>query len=198
VGARVTTVTHMNIASFIISIVAVVVSVGSVIYARISASAAQRSAGASEGALAIERDRRLEERRPKLSSKIESSEQQGRLQITLNSEEPLAGLDVVMSDWRFGSQQHQRQGGWDVEFNPRVVGVVVPPPGEPALRAFCYDPIGHGPAGLNPHQSITWAVSVKEHFEMLRLDVACHGAAGERWDIVLHAEIESEPVVENL
>lgn len=105
---------------------------------RRSATAAQRSAGAFEGTLAIEHARRLEERRPHLTGKIEGVGKQRRLRITLESDEPLAGLDVVMSEWRFSGDRHQ--GGWDVEFNPRVYGVVVPVPGQPALHAFCCEP----------------------------------------------------------
>jgi hypothetical protein len=161
--------------ALVVSIVALLVAIGSAGYTR-------RQATAAEGSLTIERERRLEERRPRLTGMFFVSgvnAKQYGLRITLDSDEPLAGLDVTISE-----------EGQGIEFNPRTYGVVSPHPNELALRAFSHDIIG-GPAGLKPHSSVTWAASVPEkHPEHVRLDVACHGAGGERWDVVVDADVE--------
>src|ERR1022692_1817131 len=100
------------------------------------------------------------------------------LRITLDSDEPLAGLDVTISEWR------------GIEFNTRVVGVVVPPPGESALRAYCYDSQGTR-AGLRPHESIRWKIDLPEKYpDKLRLELTCHDDGGESWDVVIDAPVQ--------
>ena len=181
-------------ASLALSIAALVISAGSVVFAWRSAVAARRSAVAAEGSLAIERERWVGDRRPRLTGVIEGDGEHRVLRITLDSDEPLVGLDVVASEWRFYGEPIG-QGGWDFEFNPRVYGVVVPSPGEPAVRAYCYNPDGGEPAGLEPYHSITWAVNTKDRLECVRLEVTCHGARGERWDLVLRAD--AQPRIED-
>ncbi len=149
--------------------------------AQVSAGAAQRSADAAEVTASIDRERRLEERRPRLTATFEAlyGGHQYRLRITLDTEEPLAGLDVTIAEWH------------GIEFNPRTVGVVMPPPGDRALQAFCWDPHTNEPAGLRPHKSVTWAADVgAKPPAQLQLDVTCHGATGEQWDLVVSADVQ--------
>lgn len=160
--------------------IALVVSIVALLVAVASAGYTRRQATAAEGSLTIERERRLEERRPRLTGRFFTfGGGQYGLRITLDSDEPLAGLDVTISE-----------DGRGIEFNPRIYGVVPPRPGELAFRAFSYEITGE-PAGLKPHASIMWAASVPEqHPQHVRLDVACHGAGGERWDVVVDADVE--------
>ncbi len=179
--------------SLILSIIAVVVSVISALIAWAAAVAARRTAVAEEGTLAIERERRLEERKPRLTAVLEGTGPQRVLKISLDSEEPLASLDVVIAEWHF-YRQPDPPGGWDCEFNPRVYGVVVPEPGNAALSAFSYNRHGQG-AGLKPHGTISWAVNTKKRLKWVRLDVTSHGDQGERWEQRL--TVEAQPEIED-
>jgi len=179
--------------SLILSIIALVVSVVSAVTAGVAAVAARRTAVAEEGTLAIERERRLGERKPHLIGVLEGTGAQRILKISLGSEESLAGLDVVIDEWHFYRQPDPREG-WDCEFNPRVYGVDVPEPGNAALSAFSYNMHGQR-AGLKPHGAISWAVSTKKRLEWMRLDVTCHGDQGERWKQRL--TVEAQPEIED-
>ena len=171
----------MSVASLIVSVVAVAISAGSVLYARRSAAAAQQSARASEGTLAIERARRLDERRPHLVGQVESVNggKWHRLRITLDQySHPLTGLDVTIRQW---------QG---IAFNRGVQGVIAIGPDKEPLRAFAFDPGGNR-TGVKPGDTVMWMVDLaKDYPDRLRLDVACHGEGGDRWDLVLDAEVE--------
>lgn len=121
--------------------IALVVSIVALL-AIASAGYTRREATAAEGSLTIERERRLEERRPRLTGMFFAlgggNAKQYGLRITLDSDEPLAGLDVTIRD------------GQGIEFKPRVYGVVAPRPGALALQAFSCDIAGE-PVGLKPH-----------------------------------------------
>jgi hypothetical protein len=179
--------------SLILSIIALLVSVISAVIASIAAVAARRTAVAEEGTLAIERERRLEERKPHLTAVLEGTGPQRILKISLDSEEPLASLDVVIAEWHF-YRQPDPPGGWGFEFNPRVYGVVVPEPGNAALSAFSYDLYGQR-AGLKPHGTISWAVNTKKRLDWVRLDVTFYGDQGERWEQRL--TVEAQPEIED-
>jgi hypothetical protein len=179
--------------SLTLSIIALLVSVISAAIAWIAAIAARRTAAAEEGALAIERERRLEERKPHLTVVLEGTGPQRVLKISLDSEEPLASIDVLIAEWHF-YRQPDPPGGWDFEFNPRVYGVVVPKPGNAALSAFSYDLHGQR-AGLRPHGTISWAINTKKRLDWVRLDVTCHGTQDERWEQRL--TVEAQPEIED-
>jgi hypothetical protein len=161
------------------------------VFAGVAATAARRSASAEEGALAIERDRRLEERRPHISAKLDGTGEHRVFRVGLDSDEALTGMSVEIKEHHFYRPPSSR-GGWDCEFNPRVFGVVVPQPGEPAVHAFSYDPYTGNPAGLQPHDSISWAVNTKDRLEWVRLKVTCKGAPGESWDFMLKVKAQPE------
>jgi hypothetical protein len=177
-------------ASLIISIIALIIAIASATFAGVSAGAARRTARADEQALAIERDRRLEERQPRITTKLDGTGPNRVLWITLESAESLAGLDVEIVESHF--YKTPGQGGWDCEFNPRVYGVVVPKPGRPAVLAFSYN-VGNGErAGLQQHDSRSWAVNTKKWLEWVRLKVTCQGLNGERWVYVFNTDAEPE------
>jgi hypothetical protein len=172
----------MAVAALVVAIIAILVSVASVIYTR-------RSAVAQVGLTAIEHDRRLEERRPRLTGKVErvGSGPKARLQVTLASDEPLAAMDVTIPR----VQGVALQG---VSFSLNIHGVYPVQPGERAYRAFAYDPYSGHAAALQPRDSVTWAVEVAdEHAETLRLEATCRGAAGEQWHpVLIEAPVEPD------
>jgi len=180
--------------SLILSIAALVISVASGVFAGMSAAAARRSARAEEGTLAIERERRLEERRPRLTVKLDGTGEKRVLRITLDSNEALAGLDVRLTGHVF-YQPPGSQGGWDCEFNPRVYGVVVPPPGSPSIHAYSYDPLSGERAGLVPHQTVSWQMNTKKRLEWVQLSVDCHGTQSEHWNLLI--KVEAQPEIED-
>jgi hypothetical protein len=116
------------------------------------------------------------------------------LWITLESAEPLAGLDVEIVESHF-YKTPAKQGGWDCEFNPRVYGVVVPRPGTRAALAFSYNAYNGERAGLQQHDSISWAVNTKNRLEWVRLKVTCQGLNGERWVYVFN--VDAQPEIED-
>jgi len=156
------------IASFVLSIVAIVVAGLSALYTR-------RQAVATAGVHEIERSRRLDERRPRLSAKIDRlGATSGRLVVTLESDEPLSAVELAIPE------------GQGVTFNRNVVGVHPVRPGDLAHHAFTYDPLLDKPTGIRPRESASWAVDIAEkHVGTLRLDATCPGMAGESWGSVL-------------
>jgi hypothetical protein len=165
----------MALASLLVAVLALVIAVASAVYTR-------RQATASEGVLAIERSRRLEERRPKLTGKVERVERVGRaetetrLVVTLESNEPLAAIELTIPV------------GQGITFRRLDFGGVRPVrPGSAVLAAFSYD-IGGGPIGMRPRDSMSWSVDLaQEHVNTLRLEASCHGTNGEQWDSVMIA-----------
>jgi hypothetical protein len=180
--------------SLVISIVAVIIAVASAAFAGVSANSARRSARAEEGVLAIERERRLEERQPRLTTKLDGTGENRTLWITLESAESLAGLEVEITGSHF-YKKPEGQGGWDCEFNPRVYGVVVPKPGRPAVIAFGYNSHNGERAGLQQHDSISWAMNTKKRLEWIRVKVACQGMNSERW--VFQFNVDAQPEIED-
>jgi hypothetical protein len=167
----------MVIASFAVACVALLIAFASAAYTRTQAVAAT-------GALAIEKARHLEERRPRFSGEIYEvgtmlppEERSPALRITLETDERLAAVKVRILYGQGVAFQvihdgHRNQG-------------VVPDESGDALSAFVYDYTG-APSGMRPHQSKTWVLEIQpEHADVLRLEATCHGMAGEQWDSVL-------------
>jgi hypothetical protein len=175
----------MTLASLLVAILALVVAAASAIYTRRQAIYTKRQATASEGALAIERSRHLEERCPRLSGRVERFVTRTRgpvteLKVTLESNEPLAAMELDIL------------AGQGVTFGRDVHGVHAVEPGDVALRGFSYGPGGE-PAGMQPRRSMTWEVNLsKGHVVTLQMEATCHGLAGERWaSVMIAAPIES-------
>jgi hypothetical protein len=171
----------MAIAALVVSIVAIFVSVASASYARIVAVA-------TKGLHVIERERRHDERRPRFSAvvQVEGAAQHGQsargiLTLTLESEEPLAGVTLRM------------ESGAGVSF-PVIYGAVPPKPGAVTLAGFVYDHYSGEPSGMKPHDSETWAVDVQaDRKPRMRLDLTCFAKDGEHWPVVVEAEIKAHP-----
>lgn len=177
----------MAIASFVLALAAVGMALAGLGYTRRSArssagsaEAARRSADAAADVASIERERRHQERRPRLSGHVENIDGSWRrLWVVLESVEPLTGLEVAL------------RPGQRAEFGPGMHGVAGAP-GREALSAFACDAHGN-PAGLTMHERAVWTIYVApEHADPLMLDATGHGEHGERWDHVL-IEARTEP-----
>ena len=177
----------MAIAALVLALAAVGIALAGLGYARKSArssagsaEAAQRSADAAQDVAGIERERRHEERRPRLSGHVENVDGSWRrLWVILESAEPLTGLEVTL------------RPGQRAEFGPGMHGVAGAA-GREALSAFACDAHGN-PAALTLDERAVWTIYVApEHAEPLLLDATCYGEHGERWDHIL-IEARTEP-----
>jgi hypothetical protein len=102
--------------------------------------------------------------------------------VTLDSAEPLAGLEVTI------------EPGCGVSFSKHVHGVRPVPKGEPALGGFAYDHDGN-PSGVKAHDSMTWAVEIQDNRKsVVRLDATCRGTDGARWAVVIEAPVKASPL----
>ena len=183
----------MDIASLSVAIAALLVSGVSVWYGRHSthsaarsAQAADRSATAAEKALAIETDRRHEQRRPHLTGAVTSPDggRTYQLVVTLDSEDPpLSALDVAI------------RPGQGVTFQRDFSGVA-PTAGSEAdcLRAYAYNQANR-PAGLQPGESISWWATVAKYQSTIKVDADCQAPDGEAWTVVIEAKVR--PRIEN-
>jgi hypothetical protein len=79
----------MTTASLVLAVLAILISTLSVLYTR-------RQALAATGVYEIERSRRLDERRPRFSGKVERHALTGKLVITLESDEALSSVELVI------------------------------------------------------------------------------------------------------
>jgi hypothetical protein len=157
----------MALASLLVALLALVIALASAVYAR-------RQAAASEGVLSIERQRRLDERRPRFSGAVERIEQGAvRLVVTLESNEALSKAEFNIAP------------GQGISFDRNELGVHSVEPGDVPRSAFSYSLRGE-PIGMKPRSSMAWKVNLAQHHtDSLRLEVACSDFAGERWDSVL-------------
>ena len=168
----------MSVASLVFAILAIVISLASVAYTR-------RQAVAAEASLALERERRLDERRPDLLGKVETVDQGGSYRLCLVEESgpPLAGMSVSIP------------AGQGVAFSGGVPGVfAVVSSTDVPLRAFSCDDHGN-PAEMRPGQSAIWKIGFARNRDPaipIRLTVECRGENGESWDIVLQAALHSD------
>lgn len=183
----------MVVASLILSILAVLAAMATAVYTQTSARAADRSATAadrsakaaedaavaadrsaraSEESLEIEAERRLEERRPRFSSKVERAGGRYWLHVTLESNERLELVELVIRDDR------------GVHFAPDTDGVETPPGGKAAWCAFSH--WADEPEGMEPRESMTWEMQVEpKHAAIVSIEATCHGEHDELWESVL-------------
>ena len=169
----------MAVAALVVSILAILISALSALYTR-------RSAKAEEGTLAIETARRLKERQPQLSARIEKigiSPDTYQLRVTLDSDEPLRALDIEM-EWAQG-----------FAFQIGSFGIYPSEPNEVPLRAFAHDMSDNKPAGIMPRKSMTWRLALPgTDIGPVRLEATCYGEHGERWErVLIVAELEADP-----
>ncbi|HVB45255.1 MAG TPA: hypothetical protein VNF47_21475 [Streptosporangiaceae bacterium] len=155
-------------ASLVIALIALVIALLSAIYTR-------RQAVEAAGLHEIERARHLEERRPTLSGEIKRlGGATARLDVTLESHEPLSAVEVVIPR------------GQGITFDRNVYGVVPVKPGNVALAAFACNPYTGDAAGMEPRGTVSWKIDLADkHVSDLRLEAICHGPAGQRWDAIL-------------
>ena len=164
----------MAAAALIIAILALLVAGASAAFAR--------------RAVAIEEDRRLEERRPRFNATARvddasSEPYKGILTLTLESDEPLAEVSVVIA------------GGMGVSFNKNVFGVAPTRPGNVALEGFVYNHYTGEPSGMKPRDPETWALEIQRHRKSsVRLDIVCSAEDGASWDIALIVDVTASPI----
>jgi hypothetical protein len=96
-----------------------------------------------------------------------------RLVVRLESDEPLARMYIMIVP---------NQG---IAFSRNVLGVVPVRPGEVALAAFTYDRDSGEPAGIQPQDSVIWAVdfwNVRD--QVVWIEALCRGPGGELWESI--------------
>jgi hypothetical protein len=150
----------MAVASFIVAIVALVVALASAVFTRQQASAAEES-------LRIERRRRHEERRPRLTGKVDSpgGGHSYQLRVTLDADScPLTRMEVAI------------RMGYGVSFTSDDK----------------YDK--HESAGLLPGESTQWSVDVADkHESAVWVDATCYaegkGEGEDHWTLPIEAKI---------
>lgn len=183
----------MVVASLILSIMAVLASIATAAYTRTSAraadrsataadrsakaaedsaAAADRSAQASEESLEIEAERRLEERRPRFSAKVERANGRYWLEVTLESDERLDLVELAIRDDR------------GVHFALDTDGVETPPEAKAAWCAFSH--YANEPVGMEPRESMAWEMKVdSKHADIISIEGTCYGEHEELWESVL-------------
>ena len=180
----------MALASLLVAIVALTVAIAGVIYNR-------RQATAAVGALAIEQSRRHDERRPRLSGKVErittrDEGQVARLVVTLDSNEPLESMLVTIpSD----------QGVYFDVYQPGVLAIAPRKidSNNPVRLDSTVSTRGQE-RGISrqrkvwPGEPLSWRVNgLRGHVETLRVEVTCHGLKGETWGLVMiNAPVEQD------
>jgi hypothetical protein len=168
----------MAVASLILAIAALVIALASAVFTRQQASAAAES-------LSIERRRRHEERRPRLSGEVVSTDggQSYRLQITLDADScPLTRMEVAI---RNGHGVAFRRGFANVL--PVISSAEIP------LRASI--PSGNQePMGLLPGGTAQWPVDVAHnHDPAVWIDATCYaegkGEGEDHWTVPVEAQV---------
>jgi hypothetical protein len=190
------TVADVNIAPLIVSIVAVLVSAGSVFYARrldesaraLKKSAAQAadaatvSADAAQMSMLIESERRHQEQRPRLTARVTRFEDDlWQLHVALDiNDSPLSDLTV---------QLHEGQG---IAFEPGRRGVR--PPVVRGGLTLCAVKPGMFGADLLPGDSLSWWVTLKDYCaDAVKMDVRCSSGGCAEWRMSLLAPVEARP-----
>jgi len=183
----------MDVGSLAVAIAAVLVAAVGALYAkhsadqaRRSADAADRSAAAAEKSLSIDRHRRHEERRPKLSGEVSSPDggHSYQLMITLDLDScPLTALEVAI---------RPDQG---VSFQRGFSGAVAALGSEViSLHAFAYDK-ANKPTGIQPGETVFWWAELAEEYgDHIQVEATCHAEGkdeGEdQWTVVVEAPVE--------
>jgi hypothetical protein len=182
----------MNIASFVLAVVAIVISAAGIVYAKRSAGSAQRaadaarrSAAAAESSLRIEERRRHEERRPKLSGEVSSPDGGHSYQLTITLDPDSCSLTALEVAIRPEQGVCFRRGFSGVRLPHR--SDVIP------LRAFAYDRTNK-PTGVKPGETVFWwAELAKEYKDLIQVDATCHAAGKDegqdQWTVVVEAPV---------
>jgi hypothetical protein len=180
----------VDIAADIIAGAALLVSIGGYALARRSDRSAKRSADAAELAaqasiraadateerLAIESQRRHEQRRPRLLGMIQAPDAVWMLTLTLDPDcEPLAEFQLsVRPDQGFTFQVDPTFGGIDDDLHAHGYGY------------------GSEKAGLRPGESMFWwGKLAEEHDDVALIDAMCIRNDSDPWQVLIRAEIQA-------
>lgn len=156
----------MDVAAFIVSVVALAVSIASVAYSR-------RQTEASEITAKLDSDRRLEERTPEFEGVVEKvgGNESYRLSLRLTKGGPLVAITVTIV------------GGDGVQFSGNQHGVPGP---EPRASAETVEPV-------RPGFAATWHVLLSdERSRTVRLVAHCRGEQGEEWKVPVQVDLPHE------
>ncbi len=160
---------------------AIAFAIAAIMIALASAGYTRRQASAAEGALRIERDRRHEERRPRLTGTVDLvSGQSYELRITLPADAcSLTALEVRI---------RQGQG---IAFGTGMPGVFPVDGPEIPLSAFAFSAKDGSAAAVHPGQVARWLVDVAEtHLPTIWADVTCHADDGDLWTVAIDAPVQ--------
>jgi hypothetical protein len=182
-----------SVVSLVIAALALVISTVGILYARRSAvsakqaaEAADRSAAAAESELGIERRRRHEERRPKLSGKVSSPDggDSYKLMVMLDDGScRLTALEVAIRPGQGVSFKRGLSGAASLAGSPGIL-----------LLAFAYDEANE-PTGVQPGETVSWWVKLaEEHGDRIQVDATCHaegkGEGEDQWTVTIEAPVE--------
>jgi hypothetical protein len=153
-----------------LSVIAIVVSVASVVFTGVQAMA-------TAGMRRIEHARRLQERRPVLDAKVLGQAPVRRLRITLMSDEQLTAMDVTIAS---------REQGVRFPRDPARLGrggvLTAPFIGRNGTLFL-----------MKPGQSAEQTVSVGDkHADLLMLQVRCRGKGRAVWDLLVDAQFDPD------
>jgi hypothetical protein len=151
-----------------------------------SATAAEQSAGTSKKSLDLQAGLDTPESPPRLTGAVKLRPGGPRdLVITLDSDRALTSMDVSLAE---------NAGIWFIPYAP---GVHPEPPdfiGTRSFRAFTFDLATGRPAGLQPHSSAQWGVTLADGDHppaTLRITADCRGEGDLRWpavEVIAHVD----------
>jgi hypothetical protein len=172
----------MDIAAFVISVLAMLASGGSALYARRQAKAGEVQAEAASAQARIEGERRHRELTPELAAEVEHRGGWYRLRLDIRNSQPLTRIDAHIVE------------GDGVQFRQGIDGV---PPQRvvPVLDAY-YLPEFNAPgkAELVEGEAAFWVLELEnERSDNLRLRCKCVSSSGETWNVVSNAKLPPRP-----
>jgi len=157
--------------------------------AQTAATAAQQSANADQQAVQLQSGQDTPGSAPRFAGAVKRQPGGNKeLVLTLKSPRELTGMDVSVTE---------AAGIW---FIPGTPGVHPEPPefiGLRSFRAFAFDLGTSQPAGLQPGQSVQWAVKLKVTSKppaTLNVEADCRDGEGHQWPAVsVSALVDPEP-----
>ncbi|MFJ6671729.1 hypothetical protein ACIQMJ_11530 [Actinosynnema sp. NPDC091369] len=153
----------MIVAAFVVSVVALLLSLVSIMYTRQQAHAGKQVAR-------IEAERRLEERTPKFTAWVESMGGWQRLWLRLETSEPLTRLVCTLVEAKGVSFTHSQNG--------------VDPSSPAPIKNASWDKV------LEHGESACWSVAFEDNrTDKPTLRIRCYAEDGSEWSVTISFEI---------
>ncbi|WP_439377492.1 hypothetical protein [Amycolatopsis lexingtonensis] len=172
----------MDIAAFVISVLAMIASGGSALYARRQAKAGEVQAEAASAQARIEGERRHRELTPELVAEVENRGGWYRLRLDIGKSQPLTRIEAHILE------------GVGVQFRQGIDGV--PPQHDVPVQDAYYLPEFNSPgkAELVEGEAAFWVLELEdERGDNLRLQCKCVSSSGEIWTVVSNAQLPPRP-----